>query len=104
MSSLRDVRAVVENGNPEGWGRVLDVTPKFKKFGLGYVSGQQNAAFRASGLSTLVKFSRPSATQEGCINAIGDDKVDGYNIEDWIRPSIPGHTLNNWTYVNVFQV
>ena len=34
MSSLKDARAVVENGNPEGWGQVLDITPKFNKFGL----------------------------------------------------------------------
>ena len=79
-------------------------TPKFNKFGLGFVLGQQSATSRASRLSTLVKFSRPSATQEGCTNAIGDDMADGYNIEDWIRPSIPGQALNNWTYVDVIQV
>ena len=40
MPSLKDARVVVENGNPEGWGQVLDVTPKFNKFGLGFSPGQ----------------------------------------------------------------
>ena len=39
MSSLKDARAVVENGNPEGWDEVLDVIPKLKKFGLGFSPG-----------------------------------------------------------------
>ena len=29
MSSLKDARVVVESGHPEGWGRVLDLPPKF---------------------------------------------------------------------------
>ena len=62
MSSLKDAKAVVEGGNPEGWGQVLDVTPKFDKFGLGFSPGQQSATPKASNLSTPVKFSRPCAT------------------------------------------
>ena len=83
---------------------MLDVIPKFNKFGLGFNPGQQNATPRVSGLSSHVKFSHPSAAQEGYTNAIGDDRVDGYNFEDWICPSIPGQALNNWTYVDVIQV
>lgn len=40
MSSLKDVRAVVENGHPEGWGRVLDLPLKFDKLGLGFSHSQ----------------------------------------------------------------
>ena len=76
MSSLKDAKAVAKGGNPEGWGQVLDVTPKFDKFGLGFNPGQQSAAPRASSLSTPVKFSRPCATQEGHVNAVGDDRDD----------------------------
>ena len=61
MSSLKDAKAVVEGGNPEGWGQVLDVIPKFDKFGLGFNPGQQRETPRASSLSTPVKFSRPCA-------------------------------------------
>ena len=104
MSSLKDAKAVVEGGNPEVWGQVLDVTPKFDKFGLGFNPGQQSLTPRASSLSTPVKFSRPCATQEGHVNAVGNDRADGYNIEDWMCPIIPGHTLNNWTFVDVIQV
>ena len=103
MSSLKDAKAIVENGNPEGWGQVMDVTPKFDKFGLGFSLSQQSSTPRASNLSTPVKFSHPCATQERHVNAVGDDRVDGYNIEDWIRPSIPGQTLNNWTSVDAID-
>ena len=51
-----------------------------------------------------MKFSHPCATQEGHANAVGDDRTDGYNVEDWIHPSILGQTLNNWTSVDVIQV
>ena len=68
---------------------MLDVIPKFNKFGLGFIPGQQSATPIASDLSTPVKFSRPSAAQEGHVNTVGDERVDGYNVEDWIRPSIP---------------
>ena len=40
MSSLKDARAVVENGNPKCWGQELDVTLKLNKFGLGFSPGQ----------------------------------------------------------------
>ena len=104
MSSLKDAKAVVENGNPEGWGQVLDVIPKFNKFSLGFSLGQQSVTTRASDLSTPVKFSRPGAAQEGHSNAIGDDRVDRYDIEDWTRPNILGQALNNWTFVDDIQV
>ena len=81
-----------------------DVTPKFNKFGLGFNPGKQSTTPRASSLSTPMMFSRPCATQEGHANAVGDDRADGYNVEDWIRPSVPGQTLNNWTSVDVIQV
>ena len=104
MPSLKDAKAVVEGGNPEGWGQVLDVTLKFDKFGLGFSPVQQSATPRASSLSTPVMFSRPCATRAGHANVVGDDRADGYNVEDWIRPRVPGQTLNNWTYVDVVQV
>ena len=40
MSSLKDTRAVVESGHPEGWGRVLDLPLKFDKLGLDFSISQ----------------------------------------------------------------
>lgn len=44
MSSLKDARAGVESGHPEGWGRVLDLSLKFEKLGLGFSISQQDIA------------------------------------------------------------
>lgn len=40
MSSLKDAKAVVENGHPKGWGRVLDLPLKFDELGLDFSKSQ----------------------------------------------------------------
>lgn len=68
MSSLEDARAVAKNGHPEGWGRVLDLSPKFDKLDLGFNHSRQGLVpeapkfpnvltpvkFASDGLSILV--------------------------------------------------
>ena len=36
LTSLKDAQALVEVGHSEGWGKVMDVIPKFNNFGLGF--------------------------------------------------------------------
>lgn len=36
MSSLKDTKAMIEAGHPEGWGRVLEMPINIDKSGLGY--------------------------------------------------------------------
>ncbi|XP_050918819.1 uncharacterized protein LOC127136279 [Lathyrus oleraceus] len=57
MLSIKDARAVVEAGHPEGWDHVLDIPPKFDKFGLGFSPASQSSSPRAPNASTLVRFS-----------------------------------------------
>ena len=39
MTSLKDARAVVEEGGCTNWGRLADFTHKIDKFGLGFTKG-----------------------------------------------------------------
>ena len=47
MSSLRDVRAVVEEGGSTIWGKLPDFSFKSDKFGLGFTSIGQKAVRRS---------------------------------------------------------
>lgn len=77
MSSLKDVKAVVEGGHPEGWGRVLDLPPKFDKFGLGFRPAMKSTTPKLSSSFTLVKF----ASGGGQVNAATDEVDNDYEMD-----------------------
>lgn len=95
MASLKDAKAVVEAGRPEGWGRVVEVEPKFDKFGLGFDPVLCRQILKVPNLATPVRFSNASIGS-GQANAV-DDSDNEFDIDKWIRPSVPGMELNNWT-------
>ena len=45
MASLKDARAVIEEGGCTIWGQLPDIPYKSDKFGLGFTSGAQKAVF-----------------------------------------------------------
>ena len=47
MASLKDAKAVVEEGGCIIWGQLLDIPYKSNKFGLGFTSGAQRVVRRA---------------------------------------------------------
>ena len=104
ISSWKDARAVVEPGHPEGWGRVLDLPPKLNKFGVGFTPGLQGATSKDTYSFKAVKFSSAGLIKDGQANAIVEDTDSDYDMDEWIRPSVPGVELNNWTSEDVVQV
>lgn len=93
MSSLKDARAVVENGHPKGWGRVLDLPLKFIKLGLGFSKSQQDVApeaHKAPKVLTPVRFTGAGFINNDQANAADDDDDSDYDINNWIRLSVPG--------------
>ena len=90
MSSLKDAKAVVEAGHPEGWGRVLDLPPKFNKMGLGYDGYQP----KEDGKDKKVIQFRSAGYEE--INMMGDG-IEEDNFDKWIKPTVPEETSQNWT-------
>ena len=47
MSSLKDAKAVIEEGGCTIWGQLPDIPYKSDKFGLGFTSGAQKVVRRA---------------------------------------------------------
>ncbi|XP_058746759.1 uncharacterized protein LOC131619709 [Vicia villosa] len=76
MSSLKEAKAVVESGHPEGWGRVLDLPIKQDKCGIGYQLGQSssNGSFKKPGTFIPIKFSSAGIVKDHICAA--DDDVD----------------------------
>ena len=88
MSSLKDAKAVVEEGGCTIWGQLPDIPYKSDKFGLGFTSSAQKAVRRSRAGGPPLKISK----QE--VNAVEDGEED-YSLEDWIFPTVNGG-LRNW--------
>ena len=88
MSSLKDAKAVVEEGGSTIWGQLPDFPYKSDKFGLGFTSTAQKSVHRARAGGPPVKISHQG------VNALEDSEEDG-RLEDWIFPTV-GRGLCNW--------
>ena len=93
--SYKDAQAVVEAGDPEGWGHVLEVKPKFDKHCLGFRPSQPGMAPKAANLHTPIKFASGGIIHDGHANAIGAEEDSDCDFENWIRPSVPSQSLSN---------
>lgn len=91
MSSLKDVKVVVEAGHPEGWGRVLDLPPKFDKMGLGYSVHQSGKDVKDK---RTVQFTSAGYIHADQVNVVGDDNEDS-DFSKWIKPSAPEQEIQN---------
>ena len=88
MSSLRDTKAVIEDGGCTIWGQLPDIPYKSDKFGLGFTSGAQKVVRRGRAGEQPLKISNHE------VNAVEDDE-DNYNLEDLINPTVSGGH-DNW--------
>ena len=80
MSSLKDAKAVVEEGGCIIWGQLPDIPYKSEKFGLGFTSGAQKVVrcARAGGAPLKIRNHQVSVVEED---------EDNYDLEDWIFPN-----------------
>ena len=81
MDSLKDAKAVVEEGRCTIWGQLLDIPYKSENFGLGFTSGAQRVVRRARVGGPPLRISNHG------VNTLedGDDSCDP---EVWISPTI----------------
>ena len=70
MASLKDAKAVVEEGGYTNWGQLPDFTHKADKFGLGFTSGAQRVFRRARAGGPPLRINNRG------INAIEDSEED----------------------------
>ena len=83
MSSLKDAKAVIEEGGSTLWGQLPDFPYKTDKFGLGFTASSQKAVRRSRAGGPPLKI-----THHG-VNALEDNEEEG-NLEDWIFPTVGG--------------
>ena len=87
MSSLKDAKAVVEEGGCTIWGQLPDIPYKSDKFGLGFTPSARKAVRRARAGGPPLKISNCE------VNTVEGDE-DSYDLEDWIFLTV-SRGLNN---------
>ena len=87
MASLRDAKAVVEEGGCTIWGQLLNIPYKSNKFGLGFTSEAQRDVRRTRAGGPPLRISNHG------VNAL-EDNDSGCDMDEWIFPTISGG-LNN---------
>ncbi|XP_058775661.1 uncharacterized protein LOC131649933 [Vicia villosa] len=105
MSSLKEAKAVIESGHPKGWGRVLDLPIKQDKCGIGYQLGQSSSdgSFKKPGTFVPIKFSSAGIDKDHICAADNDTDSD-YDIEEWIKPCVPGQKSINWSSEDIISI
>jgi hypothetical protein len=107
ITRWQDVKALIEAGNPEGWGTVISVEEKKDKCGLGY-----QLSSRTSGSSELGKgkfphledtFVAKGLRSEKAINALEDDERTE-EIARMVFHTPPDVALKNWIVKDVTPV
>ena len=87
MASLKDARAVVEEGGSTIWGQLPVIHYKSDKSGLGFTIGAQRVVRRARAGGPPLRINNPG------VNAI-EDSEENSDIDNWIYPTTNGG-LNN---------
>ena len=88
MVSLKDARAVVEDGNCTILGQLHDISFKADKFGLGFTIKAQREIRRA-------RMGKPPLCIGNSEVNVVEDSEDECTFEEWIYPTARGK-LNNW--------
>ena len=88
LASLKDARAVVEDGGCTILGYLPDILYKSDKFGLGFTLKAQKEVWHARVRGP------PLCISNNEVNALEDTDSDG-DLDDWIFPTIDGG-LNKW--------
>ena len=87
MSSLKDAKAVIEEGGYTIWGQIPDIPYKYDKFGLGFTLEAQKVVHYAHVGGPPLKISNHR------VNAVEDDD-DSYDLEECIFQTINGGLTN----------
>ena len=81
MASLKDARAVVEEGGCTIWGQLPDIPYKSNKFGLGFTSEAQRVVRRTRAGGPPLRISNHG------VNVL-EDSDSNCDMDEWIFPTI----------------
>jgi hypothetical protein len=101
IASYKQALEVVNSGNAEGWGKMVEMPVKEDKFGIGYQPLQSEQGVQ-KGPST---FTSAGLMNHGDVFAIGSEDGDSdCDVDNWVRPCAPGEMVNNWIAEEIVQV
>ena len=95
MSSLRDAKKIVEEGNVDQWGRMVEVSDNKGRTGLGFQKGSSTARFEDMQLSF-----RSGGFIHGNEQHLADVLEDDEE-EDFTNFVTHGKACNNWSAVDI---
>ena len=105
ISSFKQARAVVDSGIAPGWGRLLELPVKEDKFGIGYQPTLTSTTSTPQTRQGPITFSSAGIIQYGQVSTINkEDEDSDCNIDNWMRPRVPGEVLRNWSSEEIIQV
>ncbi|KAI5386852.1 hypothetical protein KIW84_073120 [Lathyrus oleraceus] len=105
ISSYKQAQALVNSGVAPGWGRLLDLPMKEDKFGIGYQPALTSTTSTPQTRQGPITLSSAGIIQYGQISTINEEDGDSdCDINNWVRPSVPGEVLRNWSSEEIIQV
>jgi hypothetical protein len=105
IASFKQAQALVNSGVAPGWGRLLELPMKEDKFGIGYQPGLTSTTSAPQTRQGPITFSSSGIIQYGQISTVNDEDEDSdCDIDNWVRPRIPGEVINNWSSEEIVQV
>lgn len=105
MASWQGAKTIIENGNAQGWGKVIEVREKWDKFGLGYEPSSVEASSQCD--KKQIPFVEEIFTSVGHI--FGDQVAmineEAYDevVSSWIHQAAPNEESKNWKTVEIPQ-
>ncbi|KAI5435748.1 hypothetical protein KIW84_022249 [Lathyrus oleraceus] len=105
ISSFKQAQTLEDSGVAPGWGRLLELPMKEDKFGIGYQPALTSTTSTLQTRQGPITFSSAGVIQYGQVSAVNDEDGDSdCDIDNWVRPRIPGEVINNWFSEEIVQV
>jgi hypothetical protein len=95
MSSLKDAKKIVEEGNVDQWGRMVEVSDNKGRTGLGFQKG--SSTVRSEDMQLSFRSGGFIHGNEQHLAAVLEDSEE----EDYTNFVTHGKTCNNWTAVDI---
>ncbi|KAI5414357.1 hypothetical protein KIW84_040021 [Lathyrus oleraceus] len=103
IASYKQAAEVVKNGEAPGWGRMMDISAKKDRFGVGYQPGRGSSG-QGRGCRTSVTFTSAGMLDPDHICMMSEEADSDCEIDQWIKPCAPGMGIQNWKAEKIITV
>ena len=94
---------MVKNGEAPGWGKMMDISAKKDRFGVGYQPGRGSSG-QGRGCRTSFTFTSAGMLDPDYICMVGDEVDSDCEIDRWIKSCTPGMGVQNWKAEKIIRV